>query len=199
MKNKLRILIPIILVCLVIVFIVVRTFYPSEERTIAYIQERLYIVYGQNFECVQSLGKVDGKKSVYVFKPNDERGICFEVRYWIGAMDTPWGEQWLVQTRHVVDEFPEAVVDYVVSQSPYSRYDITDVPLDEVVANILSLETSAENLLTEYGANRIIPHMDITIVYNSKEYEMIFGNNESAIWNDIVDTVFEDDNTSNHQ
>jgi hypothetical protein len=161
----------------------------SEDRRISYIKERLYITYKQDFDYVESLGR-DGKTSIYLFTTIDEKKIDYKVKYWIGAMSTPWGDQPLIQTRHVVNELPQAINDYVVKNSNYARYDITGISLDEVAANISSTLDVAQNLLNEYGLTYRNPDLNIILVYTGKEYETAFSyNDKSSILDYITRTV----------
>lgn len=182
---------------IVIVFLVIINMDENEKHTISYIQNYLYNKYDLNFDYVKRLETNKTKKSAYIFSTTDERRLCFKVEYWKGAMITPWGKQPLIQTRHVVDEFPKAIRKYVVSQSPYSKYDITEVPIDEVAKNIVSVVADTDKILNEYGASWESPNVDIIIVYKGKEYQITFGNqNESSIRDKIVNTLFDGNTTT---
>ncbi len=185
MKRKWIILTAIVLVVICIAGV---NIYRSEKHTIAYIQNQLHNRYDLNFEFVKSLEAEEENRSFYLFSTTDENRLSFKVKYWIGAMATPWGEQPLIQTRHVVDEFPKAVREYVVSQSPYATYDITNIPIEEAAKSIISLIEDTKKALNNYGIGWESHDVDITIIYNGKAYDMTFGTKSESIIGDSIRT-----------
>lgn len=180
MKKRWFVRISVIAIILITVIALYNVKYLGEKHIIAHVKKMLYVRYDRDFEYIKSLGR-NGKKYVYLFTTKDERKINFEVEYWIGALSTPWGGQPLIQTRHVVDNFPKAISAYTVAKSIYSRYDITDIPVKEASENISLLIKNAQGYLNEYGASYQRPDLDIMIVFKGREYPMTFSSDDTGI------------------
>ncbi len=154
----------------------VKVLLPGENSRIVYVQEYLNNRYDHNFVYAESLGKNEKGQYIYVFTTNDEREINFEARYWIGPVYLPWGNVPFTRTKHVGDNLGDAVVDYVVTNSPYARYEISDVSfgtLEEYANNLTLLRGYTKEALDEFSI-ALGGDTTITVVFGDKECEIQF-------------------------
>lgn len=172
----------------------------SARYSIPYIQKSLHTKYKHGFQYIEQLQSNKPGQYYYLFATEDEKKLHFKVAYWIGPVRNPLGGEFpLIRSRHVRDEFPDAIAEYVINQSPYREYDITDVPMEEVVQNIQKLVSEIDKELDEYDLGYAAYDAEICIVYKGNRYNLTVGVTNEAIiliynWSRRAKELFPDKN-----
>lgn len=179
----------------IILFIVLVSYYlifVKDNRTISYLDKYLNSRYHKEFVFVKTLEKSDSNKSRYLYCANDDNKIYFDVTYWYGPIYTPWGNFPLIWSKHIVDNFPDAIKEYVIKQKSISTIDMSYITIDEATDNIYALLSEIDYELKKYNINWVRSTADITIINKGKEYIITFSMKEkSAIKDLIVQTIYE--------
>ncbi len=157
----------------------------NEQRTLSYIDERLYINYKKNFVYVSPGKAKEEKKKTYIFSlPED--GITFEVYYWFGPAITPWGEIPFYRVRHIRDTFPEAVTSEVINESGVGVIDLDNSSIADAVVIIQNLITMVEDKYHYLGIDNYPMSFDVIVKYQGKEYSIPCNNKDEVIIRNVI-------------
>jgi hypothetical protein len=174
MKKRLLILMLAVILLLFIIFLLIR--YYSNDTRIEYIENYLNNNYECAFICLDDTPKVIDGEYEYQFMTNDENEIVVTVKYWNGALYTPWGDFPLIRERHIVENFEEEIINYIIENSEFQgyKYDMTNRSIDETVEKLYDIAEKMDFTLVNYGIKWYTPAITLQLIKDGRKIEFTY-------------------------
>ena len=131
-----------------------------EQSVQTYIQNR----YDDNLKILQRTGTIIDAE--YTVTTNDEYGIIFELRSWLGGYSTPWGTIKFIPQVHYRDNFASAIVEYVCCEK--NVIDCEGSSIEEIISLVKMQYSKVQVLYNYYNITWLKPSIRMTIHHNNR-------------------------------
>jgi hypothetical protein len=181
-NKKKKITAILIILCILSSTLILYKLYPNTDyvnnKRIQYITSYLNNRYECTFTCIDDTPIVIDGDIEYQFKTNDNNEIVFTVKYWIGALYTPWGDFPLIRVTHIVENFDEEIANYVIENSEFQnyQYDITNQSIDETIQKLYNILEEIDVVLVDYGIIYGEPDITLQLIDNDEKMEITYRN-----------------------
>lgn len=143
----------------------------------AYLSQR----YTGDFQLLDS--RVEEGVTVLTYQTRDELELVFEVRCWVGGLDTPWGEFPLIPQRKYTENFIQCLDRRLIGGAPV---DVSGYSLDEMVELFQHTWEQLNEAYEQYGADWVTPNFEMEVCCNGATASIRYMGQDASILQDTL-------------
>lgn len=153
----------------------------GEEDWTKGAQDYLSQRYTGDFQLLDSQGE-EGV-TVLTYQTRDELELAFEVRCWVGGLDTPWGEFHLIHQRKYAENFIQCLDRRLIGETPV---DVSGYSLDEIVELFQHTWERLNEAYGQYGADWVTPNFEMEVCCEGAIASIRYMGQDASILRDTL-------------
>lgn len=154
----------------------------GEEDWTKGAQDYLSQRYTGDFQLLDSQEEEEGV-TILTYQTLDELELVFEVRCWVGGMDTPWGEFTLISQQKYTENFIQCLDRRLIGEAPV---DVSGYSLDEMVELFQHTWERLNEAYGQYGADWVTPNFEMEACYEGTTASIRYMGQDASILRDTL-------------
>lgn len=153
----------------------------GEEEWTKGAQDYLSQRYICDFQLLES--REEEGVTVFTYQTQDELELVFEVRCWMGGLDTPWGEFPLIPQRKYAENFIQCLDRRIIGEAPV---DVSGYSLDEMVELFQHTWERLKETYGQYGADWVTPNFEMEVCFERTTASIRYMGQDASILRDTL-------------